>query len=246
MNKQKRTFFIIISLLIFNCYSQEKINFEDHIVSIKNQVLISHVLGEGKNVNKRSVEYALNYLKKKGVKEKYITNRKLLQKIDLQEYKDSSFIQFYKKVSPKLEIEVNIKFKKFKISNHKISSRGKITQYIDGEIPHGAYYKGVIPKLEIDCIELVINNKNVKIPSSSYANYYDISLDNMVNGYKSIEAYSSNDGEYLFIYFYGGNAAGVYFSKLIFNKESYITEIIAGYTQLLKWGAFNNPNFIGF
>lgn len=241
-----RNLLLVVFLIIISKSSFSQIDFEAHINAIQKEELISELLEGERNVNKSSVDYAIAFLKENGISKKYITNRNILKKIEMVGYKDSSYLDFQGVLSSKLKIAVSLRFQKFVKAEHKISNSGRIQQKIDGKIPHGAYYRGVLPVLEIDDLQIEINGEKIVIPRNVYANYYDVALpgDQLVS--KPIEVYTSEDGEYIFIYFFGGKAAGRYFTKLIFTKEKYITHITAGYFQLYRWKAMQNPHFLGF
>jgi hypothetical protein len=230
----KKKLVLIFCFAFGNLLCQNKIDFDKHIESIEKEVFISEILKGEKNVNKRSVDYALQYLRKNGIKKKYIMDRRLLRKIDLIECKDSSHIYFSEKLDVNLNIDVKIYFKK--LDSEEQSSIGDKLDTL--------YYG--LPVLAIDCIKIEVNGKSIKIPKIVYKKFFEVSQCKRVLFYQPIEVYSSNDGEYIFIYMRGGSAAGSYLAKLIFNQKSYITEIVASYRNLREWGAFRNRNFLGF
>jgi len=233
--------YLIFFILTFKGYSQ--IDFEEHIKSIQNNYYQSEDMNGMFNANERSVAFALGYLQKKGVNKRYITNKKLLNKISVKSFKKYSYIYFYDKLENGTKISIKINFKKFDKTKHSINIKDGYVE-IDSLTPIGSYYE--IPKLEIDCIEIKVNKKEVIIPKSSYIDLYEVTQEKFKQFYKPIEAYSSHDGEFIFIYIFGGNAADSFFSKLIFNKEKFITRITADYKQLLEWHTFNNDNFLGY
>ncbi|WP_459209977.1 hypothetical protein [Aquimarina rhabdastrellae] len=238
----KNYIYVIFLIIVCDAYSQ--IDFEEHIKSIKKeQFYTDDRTGEKYNVNERSVDYAINYLKKNRIKEKYITNRNLLKKIVNIECRDSLYTSFNGKLKNGTEIKVNIKYKKFDSKKHKIELRNNLN-YFDGEIGFGAYYR--IPSLEIDNIDLIINNRKVFIPREAFNNFFDVNQCESFLFYKPVEIFSSKDGKYIFIYLYGGIAANTYFAKLIFNENEYITQIVADYRELVDWRVTKNIRFLGF
>lgn len=236
MNK---IFFILFCLILIELDAQ--IDFEKHIESIKKEVFFSEDSIGKFNVNERTVEYALAYLVKNNIQKKYITNRKLLNKINLKKYRRNESIHYYGVLNNGKQIELKIKFKKFYKKNHKVIEN-KILESIDGLIPYGAFYG--LPLYEIKSFSLTVNNRKIKIDSSVYRKFYG-----MFEGRRKtlpIELYSSFDGSFIFVYIDAGNAADSYFAKLIFDNNKYLTEIVATYEELLNWRKFGNSNFLGF
>lgn len=64
----KKKLVLIFCFAFGNLLCQNKIDFDKHIESIEKEVFISEILKGEKNVNKRSVDYALQYLRKNGIK----------------------------------------------------------------------------------------------------------------------------------------------------------------------------------
>lgn len=233
-----------ILMFILSIKTHSQISFNEHISSIKQIELLAYDQnGKRYNINEHSVEYGVNYLKNNGIKEKYITNRKLLRQIKNVDCKDSLHSYFYDVLDNRITIDVKMSFNKFNYKNHFIVEKSNL-KHIDNQIAFGSFYG--IPSLEISCLEIIINNKKINIPESAYKNFYDVNQCTSFQLYKPIEVYSSKDGDYIFIYLYGGNAADAYFSKLIFNKEKYITQIVAGHKELIDWRVAINNDFPGF
>jgi hypothetical protein len=63
--------------------------------------------------------------------------------------------------------------------------------------------------------------------------------------FKQIEAYESLNGEFIYIYLFGGNSAGTWFAKLIFDHDKYVTRIVTDYYPLSIHGSFKS-SFIGY
>ncbi len=117
---------------------------------------------------------------------------------------------------------------------------------IDGQIPYGGFYG--TPKTEIDQLNIEINDKEVLIPNSAFSNFYSPNTCEdhpVVSFVRKPEAFISLDGKYLYLYFEGGNAAGTYFTKLVFDKENYLTKIAADYYPLSIYGSFGRE-FLGY
>jgi hypothetical protein len=87
--------------------------------------------------------------------------------------------------------------------------------------------------------------KKLKIPKTAYQNLFEPNTCSDSHFDRKIETYSSLDGQFIYVYIYGGNAAGSYFAKLIFNKEKYLTKIVADYYSLSIHSSFRE-SFIGY
>ena len=57
--------------------------------------------------------------------------------------------------------------------------------------------------------------------------------------------YPSLNGDYFYIYIYGGTGSDTYFAKLIFDKNNYIKKIVTEYADLSQFGALR-LGFIGY
>ncbi|MDF1694826.1 MAG: hypothetical protein P1U56_03305 [Saprospiraceae bacterium] len=93
-------------------------------------------------------------------------------------------------------------------------------------------------------LTIKINDKDLQTSLANYQNLYEPEFCNF-GGYQRItEAYE--DGDNIYVYIFGGNAADSYFSKLIFDKTNgYVASIVADYESLSKYGCFGS-HFIGF
>ena len=196
------------------------------------------------NSNKAFLNYTINNLLEKPSDSCFISNRKLLRKIN-NLYCDSSKIELDDTLRNGKQCNITISTGEFKTIEHQIEANkdtSSITK-IDNQHPYGGEYQ--IPSIEIKQIKIQIEGRSIHIPKEAYSNFY-FPLINQNNGFaRKIEAYESLNGEYIYIYIYGGNAGSTYFAKLIFNKTNYLTKIACDYYALSIHGAFRK-NFIGF
>ena len=200
------------------------------------------------NYNTAFAIYTINKLLNKPTDIRFVSNRNILP-----EFKYTTCDSTQTKVSDTLKTgeicEIFIKVGSFDSLKHKIikvttkgESEGLINK-IDGQSPFGCLYN--FPEKKIRYFSISIDGKQIAIPKNAYENLYDPNICNTWHFERKIEAYTSLDGQYIYIYIYGGNAAGAYFSKLIFDKKKYLTKISAGYYELSIHGSFRD-DFVGF
>jgi hypothetical protein len=108
---------------------------------------------------------------------------------------------------------------------------------IDGQIPYGA--GGIGPNTEIKSLSISLNGKAITIPKHAYQNLFDPNLFDQVHFERKIEAYTSRNSKYIYVYIYGGRAATNYFAKLIFDREKYVTRIVADYVSMMDFDCFS-------
>lgn len=142
-------------------------------------------------------------------------------------------------------IKIELKIDKFDSLNRvlKYQNSSNFLIEVDGKHPYGSVY-AVQPEREIKSLKIVINDNEIETSVDKYQNLYEPKLCNFGSHQKITEAYE--DGEHIYIYIFGGNAADAYFAKLIFHKKSgYITSIISDYKPLSRYGSFGE-HFIGY
>ncbi len=239
LNMIMREYLLVLMILSFSSLFGQ-IDFDEHINSIVKAADGNSTMNE----NERTVRYAIRYLRNNGINKKYITNRKLLRELRLYECIDFSRAYFYTKFENKNRIEVIIDFEQITSDDYILENIGGVNK-IDDHKAYGAYYGN--PSVRIASIDIRFNRKSIHIPKSAYSKFFEIAqCDAYDSSISPVEVYSSNDGEYVFIYLRGGEAANNYFAKLIFGRsEGYITDIVADYVTLSRLGAFHK-DFVGF
>ena len=94
-------------------------------------------------------------------------------------------------------------------------------------------------------IDVNFGKRKMNIPPESYEALFDPNLCSAGFFQKPVSAYPSLDGDYLYVYIYGGESSSTYFAKLIFDKKGFIKKIVAEYEDLIQFGAIREE-FIGY
>lgn len=199
------------------------------------------------NTARAFVDYTITNSLLKSSDYQFISNRNLLPKLK-PIYRDSTKLMIRDSLVTGEVCLVNIELLKFDSTKHHIIKYSKDELYdnvdfIDSLYPYGGEY--ALPDFEISSLEIIIDGKQIIIPEKAYSNFYDPNILGSHGFMKEIEAFSSMDGQFIYIYIYGGQAASTYFTKLIFNKEKYLTQIVSNYYDLSINSSFR-PNFIGY
>ncbi len=134
-------------------------------------------------------------------------------------------------------IQIGIKTKPFVASMHQLKltdtsyvvAHGKkkvdsvwVINNIDNVRVYGI--QGNKPKTELSTFVILRNNKMIQFPKQFYTDFYNAVL---CEHERSIEAYITLDGEYLYVYMHGGNDnQASYTVKFIFDRTKYITRIV--------------------
>lgn len=194
---------------------------------------------------------------------KFISNRNLLPQIK-RKLCDTTQVVFQDSLKGLGEIHFKMNIGKFDEVTNQITlveKEGYGCRLINGKNPYGADFcysitngkipykedEMPLPYKEIKSIEITINGTKKTIPKEVYNDLFDFYRCEGEDYFeREMELYSSLNGEYIYLYMYGGSAASSYFTKLIFDKEGkYITRIIATYRDLLETFSFRE-GFIGF
>jgi hypothetical protein len=240
-------FTIFILSLTFNSNGQNCVEFQRHLESIDSTYFPGHIIDRMDTVfnsNRAFVDYTISNLLDKPADKCFITNRNILRKLNITT-SDSSSVIILDTLKNGESCEITFKTQLFEINNHQLTYNkdSSSIEQIDGKFPYGEQY--MAPKIEIDLIQIAVNGIKIKIPQESYRNLYNPNVNEKYGFIRPVEVYESLNGEYLYFYIYGGNAAGTYFTKLIFNKTKYITKIISDYYPLSIHSSFRE-SFIGF
>lgn len=189
------------------------------------------------------VDYVIENLLEKPGHKKYITDRNLLRKLRNEVCTDD-YILISDTLSNGDKCEIKIKLGEFFPKDHNIKYIGEneFIENINGKQPYGAAYGN--PKMALKFLSIKVNNEDIHTQVEEYDNLYNLDFCNFWGFKRIAEAYE--DGNNIYIYLYGGNAADSYFAKLIFGKSSgYITSIITDYRPLSEYGSFTE-RFIGY
>jgi len=188
------------------------------------------------------INYTVEHLLRDSSDVQYISDRNVTPKLRYTTCTDTSTIISDTLVTGE-KIEIHVTTKRFVRTEHVIKWRHDYIKTIDSLDPWGVLAE--FPRKEIASFSITVDEKHILIPAKAYANLYEINTCKTVGMFRLIEAYSSADGQYIYVYFFGGNAAGTYHAKLVFDKNQYITSIIADYYALSIHGSFRE-NFVGF
>lgn len=255
----KLSFKIVIIFLLFSCESKvyelkkDKLTKEiyeaqssksfDHIEYIRKKTRPKQAIDKFYS-QKYFVDYVIENLLESPSHKKYITSRSLLKKLENRACWDNSFASIEDTLLSGEVCKIKIETQLFNPVEHKLKYEEQ-TNYlieVDGKYPYGAvYFKH--PKKELKSLSISIDGKELGTKIESYVNIYEPALCDFGGYRRIVEAFE--DGENLYIYFFGGNAAGSYFAKLIFDRSGFVTSIIADYDELSEYGSFGNY-FIGF
>ncbi len=215
----------------------------DHLNHIRKKSKVSYV--DDREIKpKYFVDYVVENLLEKKEHKKYITDRQLLRKLNNEICWDN-YVLIRDTLLNGARIEVEIKAKEFNSYGRELGYEDKFNflAEIDGKYPYGAVYSKV-PNRELESLKISINGKRIKTLIDKYNNLYEPEFCNFGGYRRIIEGYE--DGENIYIYIFGGNAAGSYFAKLVFDKtEGYVTSIISEYGALSMYGSFGE-HFIGY
>ena len=231
----KYFFNIIFFIISFHYYSQEN----EYILPVKNNISKNQDFSE-----QELLDYLIKNKKISKLAQKHVINR-FTTKAFPTVYCDSSKILLKLNKTDSTSINIDIKIKNFTPNHHKI--KGNLVEEnitsIDGKRPFGSEYS--LPSYSFESISIQFEGQNIFIPTKAYSNFYNFNKCQSYNFKRKIEAYVSEDGNFIYLYIYGGNAASTYFSKLIFNNKKYLTRTVVDYGDLSQFGSFRK-NFIGF
>ena len=215
----------------------------DHIDHIRKHSRIGQLDGIDHDP-KYFVDYTIHKLLKDKGHKKFITDRKYLRKLQNKICWDN-YVLIKDTLLNGDAIIIELKTSAFDTVKHTVkrSTKSNFIHEIDGKYPYGAVYSKH-PSTEIESLSITINGKALETSAYKYQNLYAPKFCNFGSYQRIVEAYE--DGSYIYVYLFGGNAADSYFAKLIFDKsEGYITSIIADYGPLSAYGSFSE-HFIGF
>lgn len=238
---------IILSIFTIKSYGQDCEEFNTHYESIDSTYYPGHIIDRTDtvfNANKAFVDYTIEHLLENPADSCFITSRNLLTRLKIKSC-DSSTTIIEDKLKNGKTCQITISTREFEASTHSIKANedSSSIKEIDGQYPYGGQYG--IPEVEIGLIEIKIDGKKLYIPTKAFGNFFYPVMCNNYGFARQIEAYESLNGEFIYLYIYGGNAAGTYFAKLIFDHKQYKTKIASDYYPLSIHDSFRE-NFIGF
>jgi len=240
--------FFLVCLSLLSLAQESELSI--HLRSIDSTFYPGHEIDKDSVFN--ATMYLIDLIKEKRLTNssdiKFISDRRLLYRLKNRICDNENYdLKIFDTLKTNEKVEVYIKIGKFNPDSHNIKymdSAKYFVKSIDDQEPLGT--EGAMPLKEINELKILIDNKKVKIPKSAYSNvFYPKICSGKEYFHKNVEVYNSISGKYLYIYFYGGQAASTYFGKLVFDKEKYLTKFFAGYYELGTSSSFRE-DFIGF
>jgi hypothetical protein len=107
------------------------------------------------------------------------------------------------------------------VNGRKLNNVLEVKNLIDNRYSFGI--DGTMPRTEIKSISIKWKDINLLIPDSAFSNLYEPHL---CSDYLSVEAYIFKNKN-LFVYVNASDGAGGYSVKFVFDKEKYLTRIVA-------------------
>lgn len=199
--------------------------------------------------NGTEYEYLVDYVRGE-LLERPEFEKHLIDKRSLKKLKSITCLHNYAIISDIINdndrCRIEIESKSFKVSDQKIvrdSSNNIIS--INGNYPYGEWFADDNKTVEcITNLSININGEKKWYRIDSIVGLYDPNFCESAGWNKKIEVYEN--GNYIYVYIQGGNAAGTYYSKLIFDYQNFITSITVDYYYLSVTGSFSGAHFIGF
>lgn len=238
---------IVLSSQSMVSLGQDCAEFEIHLASIDSTFHPGRLLDRTDtvfNANRAFVDYTIERLLEEPTDRCFVSNRNLLPNIRVSEC-DSSLAIFEDTLLHGEICRITLKTREFKPDEHSIVSSTDFTHIdeVDSQYPYGGQYG--LPEIEIDYIKIEVNGTSIEIPANAYRNFYHPNFCINDGFFRQVEAFQSLNGDYIYLYLYGGGAAGTYFAKLIFDKTKYITRIASDYYPLSIHSSFRK-DFIGY
>ncbi|TXF90797.1 hypothetical protein FUA23_04990 [Neolewinella aurantiaca] len=190
------------------------------------------------------LDYVINRILPDTTYKKYLTDRALMRKLKVTNCLNN-LVEVEDRLDDGRPITLSFETSRLDTNQHTIVRRSKSTVLsIDSMIPYGAEYwsREYLPQ-RLSRVTITIGGRALTIPGGAFSNLYNPNMCQSAGWLQPIEVYTEGDG--IYIYIYGGNAADTYFAKVIFYKDKYITTLIADYGPLPCYGTFR-PNFPGF
>jgi hypothetical protein len=245
IKRQFRFLTLFICAPLFSV-AQIQNEYEKHLQSIRETSFPINYggLDSMQNGAKVFVEYTTEHLLQKPSDKYFISNRNLLEPLNTVSC-DTVHVKIQDTLKNGKIIDIRVRLKPFDEKNHTIrKSVDSIFIFeIDNKLPYGAAFN--VPRFEITEFAISINGKSLLIPKDVYTAFYRVNMCPLNNFYRGIEAYESLNGEYIYLYIFGGSVGDVWYAKLVFDHEKYITSIIADYYVLNLHDSFKE-SFIGF
>ena len=214
-------------------FSQEE--YETHLASIR----------ASSSQDSAFVEYVIKQLLDGPQDLVFVSNRNLLDGLCVS-HCSRQLVEIHDTLAKGKLVDIKLETSAFDTAAHQFSyfpGSDSLIETIDGLAAYGAV--DALPTHQITALRVKWGKRNLDIPADAFENLYNPNLCNSEIFHQAVMAYPSIDGKYLYVYIYGGQGAGTYFAKLIFDKKRYIKKIVSEYSDLIRYNAFR-WEFIGY
>jgi len=195
------------------------------------------------NANITFIEDVMKYHEGSPTDKKYISDRRLLRQLKMVKC-DSATIEITDTLNSGEYCRIYMKTGEFDTKKHQSNRRDDGYLLVDGDVAFLAG-SGYPPSTEIQELTIEIDSNFVGIPKSAYTTlFYPLICKGQFLNERNLQVYTSFNGQYIYIYFYADSPTP-YFAKLIFDREKYITRLVADYYTLSRNASFRK-DFIGF
>ncbi|MEM9986828.1 MAG: hypothetical protein AAF804_17175 [Bacteroidota bacterium] len=191
------------------------------------------------------LEHMLRGLLKDSPDQSFVSNRELLRPLCVSSCARDSVV-IHDTLQGGEWVTLRLTLGEFEPDSHLIEyapGPDSLIEAIDDRPAFGAIDR--LPESQISSMSLLIDEQEVLIPPSAFRCFYEVNLCGMEYFLQPAMSYPSLDENYLYLYLYGGQGAGTYLAKLVFDRDRYLTRIVAEYPLLQKAQAIR-PDLVGF
>jgi hypothetical protein len=247
MRKKITILTLTLLMIVKFSYGQMEKEYLTHIESIDNTYFPTNVIDQPDsiyNANKALVDYVVENHLSTPADRFFISDRRLLPKLggydcNSQRFELNDTLISGNSISIMIAVESVEKIDS--ILNKGVDSLPYKTS--DLHYPFQDYHGD--SAMLITKFEILVNNQQVQIPHSAYSRLVDLNICDKYVFHRPIEVYESINGDYFYIYLYGPMDPAVWFTKLIFDYENYLTQIFIDYATLSQFSSFRE-SFIGY
>lgn len=191
------------------------------------------------------LDYVLNNVLDHPADRMFISNRNLLDGVCVT-YCGRSKVSMKDTLKDGRIVKLGLATTTFDTLGHQYTFRSEtdsLISLIDSVPAYGAVE--AFPEREIDTLWISIDGKDIEVPPSAYRDLFDPNLCYNEMFRRAMMLYLSPEGEYLYLYLYGGEGANTYLAKLIFDDRGFVKKIVTEYADLASYDAYR-WEFIGY
>ncbi|MEO0468873.1 MAG: hypothetical protein AAF206_04570 [Bacteroidota bacterium] len=229
----RRLIYLLFILLPASVLAQEE--YETHLASIR----------ASSSQDSAFVEYVIRQLLDGPQDLVFVSNRNLLDGLCVS-HCSQQLVEIHDTLAKGKLVDIKLQTEEFDSAAHQysyFSGPDSLIETIDGLAAYGSV--DAIPRRQISGLSIKWGKRQLEIPQDAFENLYNPNLCQSEIFHQAVMAYPSIDGKYLYVYIYGGQGAGTYFAKLIFDKKRYLKKIVSEYSDLIRYNAFR-WEFIGY